>query len=340
MCLGILDRKDKLSNDMLNNKVIISEIKPDQKSSIFGAVESAINFLGGIDVSQGDKIIIKPSLPTCRPPNSGTTTDFRVIEAILKLIYKNGNNFQIYIVESDNIFRRANESFERYAKLRKKYGVRLVNLSNEEISIVPLPKGRIFKKLEVPKTLQQYDYFISVANLKIHAMEGISCVMKNQFGCVPDINKSRFHPYMSEVLYDLNKFYNPNLCISGGLYGKEFDRDLYLKTGYITGKPKQVNLIICGKDALATDIVCSKVMGFNPDRIPYLKYAMRTEPMITTPILQFIGDRELQTLDFQFIPKFYYQKFRTQYKLLRLFNVLSQRKKYLFSSHAHMFRVA
>jgi len=316
---------------MINTKVVITKIESNQKSSIFRAVESAIDFLGGIDVSQGDKIIIKPNLSDCRPPNSGYTTDVRVVEAILNLIRDLGHNFKIYIVESDNAVRNGNESFERYVKLEKRYGVKLVNLSNEETAIVTLPNGRIFKKLDVPKTLQQYDYFISVAKLKIHAMEGISCVMKNQFGCLPGINKSKFHPYMSEVLYDLNKFYNPNLCIAGGLFGKEFDRDLFLKTGHIASRPKRVNLIISGKDALATDVVCAKVMGFNPRKILHLKYAMRNKPMMTEPILQNIGDSEVKTLDFQFIPYFHYLKFRAIYNLLRLRNLFFQKKKYLFS---------
>lgn len=316
---------------MSNTKVVIARIKSIQRGFIFRAVESAIDFLGGIDVSQGDKIVIKPDLGTCRPPKSGTTTDVRVVEAILSSIYKTGHNFKIFIVESDNAVRNGNESFERYVRLRKKYGVKLVNLSNEETAIVTLPNGRIFKKLEVPKTLQQYDYFITVANLKIHAIEGISCVMKNQFGCIPDINKSRFHPYMSEVLYDLNEFYNPNLCIIGGLFGKEFDRDLYLKTGYMTGRPKPINLIICGKDALATDIACAKVMRFDPRKIPYLKYATRNRPRMAEPILQNIGDAEVKNLDFQFIPNIRYLRTRAIYKLLRLYNLVSQKKKHLFS---------
>jgi len=316
---------------MLNTKAVITGIKSIKRGSIFRAVESATDFLGGIDVSRGDKIVIKPALGTCRPPNSGTTSDVRVVEAILNLIYKIGHNFRIYIVESDNAVRNGNESFERYTKLKKKYRVELINLSNEETVIVPLPNGRIFKKLKVPKTLQQYDYFISVANLKIHAREGISCVMKNQFGCIPDINKSRFHPYMSEVLYDLNEFYNPNLCIAGGLFGKEFNHDLYLKTGHMTGRPKQTNLIICGKDALATDIACAKVMGFDPRKIPYLKYAIRNKPRIAEPILQNIGDTEVKNLDFQFIPNIRYLRTRAIYKLLRLYNVVSHKKKHLFS---------
>jgi len=104
---------NRLSDDTLNNKVTITRIKSDQRLSIFGAVESAIDFLGGIDVSRGDKIVIKPNLGTCKPPNSGTTTDVRVVEAILNSIYKVGHNFKVYIVESDNAVRNTNESFER-----------------------------------------------------------------------------------------------------------------------------------------------------------------------------------------------------------------------------------
>lgn len=315
---------------MSNAKVTITRIESNQRLSIFRAVESGIDLLGGIDVSEGDKIIIKPNLSTCRPPESGITTDVRVVEAIVNAISKIGHNFKIYIIESDNADRTGNESLERYVRLREKYEVKLVNISNEETSVKLLPKGRIFKKLEVPKTLQQYDYFISVANLKIHAMEVISCILKNQFGCIPDINKSKFHPYMSEVLYDLNEFYHPNLCIAGGVFGKEFNRDIYLKTRFITSRPKQINLVVCGKDAVTTDITCARIMGFDPRRIPYLKYAMNNKSSMAEPVIQKIGDIEVKNLDFQFIPNTHYLRPRVAYKLLRLFNLLSQKKKHLF----------
>lgn len=319
-----------LGDNVSSAEVAMTKIESNQRDSIFKAVQSAIDLVGGIDVSQGEKIIIKPNLGTCRPPSSGTTTDLRVVEAILNSIHRNGRNFKVYVVESDNADRNANESLERYIELKKAYDVELVNISNEVTNAVSLPNGKIFKKLKVPKTLQHYDYFISVANLKIHAMEVMSCVMKNQFGCIPDINKSKFHPYMSEVLYDLNEFYHPNLCIAGGVYGKEFNQDIYLKTGFITSRPKQIDLIVCGKDSVATDIACARIMGFDPRRIPYLEYAMKNKLSTAKPIVQMIGDIEAKNLGFQFIPYMRYLRPRVVYRLLRLYSLLTRKKKHLF----------
>ena len=58
-----------------------------------------------------------------------------------------------------------------------------------------------------------------MACLKTHDYEKITCVMKNQFGCIPDSLKEKYHPYLREVLYFLNKALTPDLCIVDGRIG-------------------------------------------------------------------------------------------------------------------------
>lgn len=63
----------------------------------------------------------------------GATTDPRIVESLI-CILKNKGAKEIYIVESDTIFRKANEVFEKlgYKDLAQRTNVKLVNLSLED----------------------------------------------------------------------------------------------------------------------------------------------------------------------------------------------------------------
>jgi len=43
--------------------------------------------------------------------------------------------------------------------------------------------------------------------------------------------------------------------------------------GAIIGTPIQSNVIVIGKNLPAVDATCARIMGINPEKIPYLKYA-------------------------------------------------------------------
>lgn len=146
-----------------------------------------------------------------------------------------------------------------------KYDVSLTNLSRDKKLEVQI-NGKHLKRLKVPLTLLFADKFISVAKMKTHYHEVISCVMKNQFGLLPQRYKNGFHPYLSEILTDLNGFYHPDICIVDGIVGLEGD-------GPTDGTPRNFGIIVLGTNPVSTDSVAARIMGFNPKKIPHLKYA-------------------------------------------------------------------
>jgi len=280
--------------------MVVAVLKPEsvRKEPLYDIMYSAIELIGGLNLSRGDKVIIKPNLCRILPAHSGATTDPRIVEAIVRIILKEVGNCEIFVVESDSMTRDADAAFKKlgYTKL-KKYGATLTNLSKEETSLVYLPDGRFFKKIRVPKTLGQFDYFISVGKLKTHRFERISCILKNQLGCIPGRDKSKFHPYLSETLYDLNEFYKPNICVVDGLVAMEgFGPD--------HGTPRQVNTIICGDNAVETDIEAALIMGFEPKTVPHLRYAIKNSSWKGKLVLA--PGSEVERINFHFIPEYHY----------------------------------
>ncbi len=179
------------------------------------AMQKCFKYFDKFEDGDGVKVVIKPNI--CRPmaPETGATTDPSIVEDVIK--YLNMRDItDIRIVESNNQSRTAEEVFARngYRDLEDKYDITCINLSKDETFTIEA--SDIPRKLRIPKTLILCDHFISIAKLKTHAEEKISCVLKNQFGCLPAKIKAVYHPYLSQTLTQLNKIIKPDVCLIDG----------------------------------------------------------------------------------------------------------------------------
>lgn len=293
----------------MSEKVAIVKVHDNLRD----ALQNAINLIGGFDVKDGEKVVIKPNLSDLVDSEKGVTTSVELVEEMISII-KGKADTEIAIVESDHWVTTADEEFDKlgYVELGEKYGVRLVNISHDQ-KIPVMLDGAHFKSINVPQTLLECNKFVSMANLKTHSAEKISCILKNQFGLITKRYKSEYHPFMSKVLADLNSLYKPDLCIIDGRISLE-------GSGPTFGKPKKTGLIICGKDPIAVDFVAAEVMGFNPRKVPHLKFAADSDGGIyTLDDIEIVGE-ELSNvkLNFEFIPFLKYMSVRLDYALIRL----------------------
>jgi len=240
-----------------------------QEETVKNATKKAIDMIDGLkDLAGKRNIAIKPNL--CRPSSSqsGSTTDIRVVEAVIEKINETVN-CNIKIVETNNFITTADETFRTlgYLELEKKYSnLECVNLSKDEKLRLSLD-GKILKTLQVPETLIFSDYFVSIAKLKTHVDYYYTGVLKNAYGFLLSRGRrARYHGFMHEILTDLNTVYKPDLSIIDGITGME-------GFGPVGGKPKKVGVLIASKDPVAADAIGVKIMGMNPFKIKYLKYA-------------------------------------------------------------------
>lgn len=302
----------------IQERVVVQKISEIQED-----LNSALEVLGDFVINDEDIIVIKPNLCDFRPPWEGGTTDPRIVEALIYNIRKKANP-KIVIVESNHAIADADVEFERmgYSELAKNLNVELVNLSNDKIYDVALG-GYYFSTLEAPETLLKATKFISVAKLKTHAQQKITCNLKNYFGLLPGKVKSPFHPFMSEVLADLIEFYKPSLCIIDGIVGME-------GFGPSDGTKIERGIILVGKNAIAVDAIAAKIMGFNPKKIPNLKYSSKKNLGPLTDI-EIISNYNIQESEpFHFIPLYSYFAYRAGFMLQRFTIKFSQILKNLY----------
>ena len=252
-------------------KVAIKANIKDNPSDILSALSDLLRVFN-LEIKPNSKIAIKPNLCALKPPESGATTDVKVVSALIALLKELEPTTTIYVVESDSTSKRAWEAFEAlgYRKLESMHGVKLVNLSEDPLEHLKVEEAHILNEIKVPRTLLNCDMIISVAKLKTHAMERITCTLKNLFGLLPEKRKSKYHPYISKVIHDIYKVFENKLLLAivDGIYCME-------GKGPVDGYPRKAGLLIMGDNPIAVDIVATKIMGLNCKEVPHLSYLMR-----------------------------------------------------------------
>lgn len=238
------------------------------RETLYDNIKKAIELCGGLDLDNGDDIIIKINLCDFRPPETGAITHPMFLDAFLKYLRLNFRNLKIKVVESDATSTDADMFVKWFGFLPiiNKWDAKWVNLSKTLLFKKEIP-GRRFRTLLISEIFRHEHFFITMAKLKTHCITKISCALKNQFGCIPEKRKIKFHPFLDDVIVDANLAMPPDFCIVDGIIGLGGVR------GPTWGPPINSKLIVAGSDPVAVDAVCAKIMGFSPYFISHIRKA-------------------------------------------------------------------
>ena len=232
-----------------------------------------------------DTVLIKVNFITDKTWDTGATTDPIVVEAIIKKLEE--LPVKVYVVESDATITNADKAFEKTGMkdMCKRNGVEWLNLRHVKDKVkLEIPNGEALQSITVPRLVTE-SAVISAAKLKTHLNTTVTLGMKNMFGLLPDKFKGRYHMKgISKVVVDINAVLKPAFTVIDGFVGMEGE-------GPVDGTPVQMNLIIAGKDVVATDATAARVMGFNPYEITHIRKAFekglgRSEAEIVGEILE------------------------------------------------------
>jgi uncharacterized protein (DUF362 family) len=96
--------------------------------------------------------------------------------------------------------------------------------------------------------------------MKTHTNTVVTGILKNQFGCLAETDKDKYHPYLPDVIADVNAVIKPALSLVEGCPAME-------GKGPIQGSPVDMDLLILGVDPVAVDATMARVMMLEPHRI-------------------------------------------------------------------------
>ncbi len=163
----------------------------------------------------------------------------------------------------------------KWLPLFDRYGVKFRPLDREkwvrmrlksDLKAIPeiFPDGLRIPKLFIGKSM------LHLPTIKTHGHTVMTGTMKNAFGGLITERRHHCHKNIHEVLVDLLKIQ------------KELHPDIFtLMDGTVCGDgagprtmiPRIENIILAGSDQVAVDAVSSKLMGYDPMRIRFLKQA-------------------------------------------------------------------
>jgi len=239
---------------------LVSLVDISRHDKIAEAIMQALELIHFDFNKEFKRIAIKPNLCYYWKSSTGETTDPKVVEAIIDVFKTHSNTDEVYIVESDATVMRTKHAFKMldYEKLALRKGAKLINLCKDVL--LPAKTGAdtsFSNEIKIPETLTKVDLFISVPKLKVHSLTGLSCALKNQFGCIPIKRKVVFHENLNRVIAFVNRLIIPDLILVDGIVSK--------------GKtPKRLDLIMAGYNAVAVDFLAAKIAGLNPRRVRHM----------------------------------------------------------------------
>jgi len=218
------------------------------------------------DLQNKKKIFIKPNLshPEYLP---GVVTDPELTSELIGLL--RNKNSEVIVGESDGFNYPCRTAFDKTGmrKTVEKAGGTVINLSEDKIVEVKFNSNTSLKRLFLPKTIIDANAVIDLPLMKTHEFMAYSGAIKNLFGCIPSNKRIYLHPYLPEVFYHLYTLFKPALTIMDARVGIEGN-------GPTKGKPVKMCLMLSSSDALALDIVTTKVMKLDWKNT-YLSYVAR-----------------------------------------------------------------
>jgi uncharacterized protein (DUF362 family) len=251
-------------------KEVVSIVKVDNLAGIYEKIRDGFRLIGNPKFQSTDIVAIKPNLCCIKGPETGATTDPRVVEGIVRYLQEEFQVSDISIVESDGTQVLADMAFKLlgYESLSKRLNVKLVNLSKVSSSYKVFDGNVFLKKIKYPHILEKANWLISVPKIKSHTLCSFGGTMKNQYGCNPYPNKSIYHKNLHDYIVDLNRAFKPQLIVVDGIVAME-------GRGPVDGIPIKMNALIFGRDVVAVDHLIARIIGINPNRVRYFVEARK-----------------------------------------------------------------
>jgi uncharacterized protein (DUF362 family)/ferredoxin-like protein FixX len=245
----------------MDTRVSITKVE----NSIEAAVKKSISLVGGMDsvVNRGDEIYLKPNFVAPRNSSTGVTTNFEIIRVVAEEIRRCGGVPILFETPATEFDRDTVYDVLGVHSFANKNGIKIVNAPLDIIK-VPVTKGNVFRALKIPQCLHKAK-ILNLPKLKTHVSAKMTCGMKNLIGLLPDSEKRRVHICgVHKSIADICNILKPILTVVDATTCMQGDGPTY-------GDKVNLNLIISGKDPLATDKVCSQIIALPWDQIEYIR---------------------------------------------------------------------
>jgi len=245
------------------------------------SVRQVVDLCRGLsDLPAQARVFIKPNIVFWTRfvpfPKWGVITTSRVVEDVVILLKERGiEDITIgegTVTRQPKDFETPAHAFETlgYGALKKRYGVKAINVFERPFKKVDLGDGAV---LHYNADFLESDFLINLPVLKTHAQAVVSLGIKNLKGLIDIPSRKKCHN--ASPGKDLNFYVSrlarpipPSLTLLDGIYTNE-------RGPGFDGRIHRSNILIASSDVLSADMVGAKVLGYEPSQVPHLEYAAR-----------------------------------------------------------------
>lgn len=284
-----------------NKKAEVSIVKTKPQpgyEEIRRAVQQSLDLIGGIrDIVEPENLVlINPSWVA--PPverEAGCITIAEVTRAVADIVKNIGA--RPVIAESSAVGVNSEKVIQAsgYRAMRE-MGYEVIDLKSLKTTVqMPVENGKVFESIETWDLVQQADVIISVPKLKTHDQTEMTCSIKKLKGLLTDKNKKAMHQQgLFEGVIDLLAAVKPRLAVVDAIVCQE-------GVGPVFGKPVEMNLVLAGKDLIAVDSVCARLIGYEPGETLLTVNAAARDLGVMDPAKIAIKGEKLQAVKRRFL---------------------------------------
>lgn len=251
-------------------KSVVSIVKGTDAEKM---VEEALSLLGGVGslIKPGSTVIVKPNAIGLYPSERSITTSPAFVSAAIKELRK-AKPKEIILAESSAMRRDTDEclTVSGIREAAEKAGVdKIVNIKKEQDLVkIPIRDHRSdISSVLLPRFLVEADHIVNLPIFKCHVSAVFSCAMKNIKGTVQDKVHYQMHQTdLAAAMMDLWSVFTPDLQIVDMIRPLE-------GYGPIGGLPTDFGCVVAGKNPVAVDATCCRMVGLDIKKAPFFKPA-------------------------------------------------------------------
>ena len=224
-------------------------------------------------IKSSGEVYIKPNGIDFQPY---AYTDPRVLEFLINHLKEEGAE-DIYLMENStqaNMTRIVFE-FTGYKDVCKRTGAKplyLDEMATTEVTLDNFDDPIELPKRVVDKLIDKSDEhtYISVPKLKTHSMTTVTLGVKNQMGFPRHKDRGYHHNYnLHRRLADFFRLVRPDYTLIDGTH-VVFNGHYPLQT-FLSESIEELGILVAGRDTLATDVVASRILGYDLGEVKHLK---------------------------------------------------------------------
>jgi len=266
----------------MSNRVAIIHQPDYEPKSLKRSIQRAIELSGfNLEDVSGRTVLLKPNMLGAFPPGMAVTTNPTFLETVATIFREAGALVSVGDSASGIHTPERCWNISGLGEACRRAGVdelRLESGGSVDVGGIMLARAAM-----------DADFVINIPKFKTHSLTVLTLAVKNLFGCVNGMLKSRCHREnpertgFAELLVDISERIKPALSIIDGIVAMEGN-------GPSAGKPVNLNTIIAGTDVHMVDAASCRIIGLDPLEVDTLAAAKRKKLWDESLPIELAGD--------------------------------------------------